>query len=151
MSAPLRLLFDDWLSKHAVNSLREIAQFSRGAVEVSYLATLNCEGKLDDEWVPQLAGGGYLLITTDRAKKKSRGSKLPVLCRRSGLRHVMLSAAVHSLSQFDKLRAIFSVWPKLLNAASAPPGAGFLLKKTSLDAFDLVPVPPRRDDDATGR
>lgn len=146
MTPPLRLLFDDCLSKHAVKALVDIAQFSRGAVEVAHLATINCEGKLDDEWVPEVANAGYLLVTTDRAKKKSQGSKLPVLCQRNGLRHVMLSAAVHQMSQFDKLRATLTVWPKLIDASLAVPGAGFLLKKTNVGTFDLVAVPPMRDD-----
>lgn len=141
---PLRLLFDDCLSKNAVKALAEIARFSRGTVEIQHLATVDCEGQLDDEWIPKQSTEGYLLITTDRGKKKSRGGKLPVLCERNGMRYVMMSAAVHNLNQFDKLRAIFTVWPKLLEAAAANPGTGFVLRKKQPSGFDLVPASPVR-------
>jgi hypothetical protein len=143
---PLRLLFDDCLSKNAVRALADIAQFSRGAVEVSHLANLDSEGDLDDDWIPRLTGAGYLLVTTDRGKKKSRGGKLPILCQRNGMRHVMMSAAVHNLNQFDKLRALFVVWPHLVDASAADAGAGFVLRKKQASGFELVPAPPRKDD-----
>jgi hypothetical protein len=126
---PLRLLFDDCLSKNAVKASADIAQFSRGALEVTHLANLGCEGDLDDDWIPRLAGEGYLLVTTDRGKKKSRGGKLPILCQRNGMKHIMMSAAVHGQNQFDKLRALFMVWPNLVSASDASPGAGFVLRK----------------------
>ena len=143
---PLRILFDDCLSKKAVQALADIAQFSRGAVEVSHLASLDSEGDLDDDWIPRFSGDGYLLVTTDRGKKKSRGGKLPIICQRNGMRHVMMSAAVHNLNQFDKLRALFTVWPNLLSAANAVPGAGFVLRKRQSHGFELVAAPPRRDE-----
>lgn len=89
---PLRLLLDDCLSKNAVKAISDLARFSRGAVEVQHLATVDCAGELDDVWIPKQAPAGYLLITADRGKKKSRGSKLPVLCERNGMRYVMMSA-----------------------------------------------------------
>ncbi|HET6879499.1 MAG TPA: hypothetical protein VFI31_05070 [Pirellulales bacterium] len=131
------------MSKNAVKALAEIAQFSRGTVEIFHLATVDCGGEIDDVWIPKQASEGGLLITTDRGKKKSRGGKLPVICQRHGLRHVMMSAAVHKLNQFDKLRALFSVWPKLIEASAAAPGAGFVLKKHSV-GFDLVPALPMK-------
>jgi hypothetical protein len=146
----LRLAFDDCLSKHAAQKLLELAMFSRGRVEIAHLATLNLEGKNDDDWIPELKQLGYMPVTTDRGKKPSRGGKFPILCQRNGLTHIMMSAAVHRHDQFDKIRALLSVWPKLLAASAGAPGLGYLLRKTNDNAFDLSPVAPRHDPQAEG-
>lgn len=129
MTQELRLLFDDCLSKHAIAALATLASYSDVELEVAHLATIQQSGKSDDEWIPEIAEKGYVVITTDRGKKPSRGGKLPFLCRKHGVTHVMLSAAMHRRNQFDKIRAILSLWPELLAiAAENPRGAGFSLR-----------------------
>lgn len=100
------------------------------------------EGCRDDDWVPRIANEGYVVVSTDRGKKISRGAKLPILCRRNKVTHILLTGTVHKLNQFDKLRAIFCVWPLIVSASEAPPGSGYLLKKTNSGGFDLVPIQP---------
>lgn len=146
MTQALRLLFDDCLSKHAIAALLRLAEFSRSPVEVAHLATINLEGCCDDDWVPRIAHEGYVVISTDRGKKISRGAKLPILCRRHKVTHVLLTGAVHQLNQFDKLRAIFCVWPLIVSAAESPRGSGYLLKKTNSGGFDLIPIQPPDED-----
>ncbi len=145
MTPAIRLLFDDCLSKHVTAKLSELNQFARVPVEIAHLATLNMEGALDDDWVPRIAEQGYLVLTADRGKKRSRGGKLPIICRRHGVSFVLMSSAVHKMDQFDKMRAVVSVWPKLLAAHAGEKGIGYILRKTIGDGFDLVRIAEQSD------
>jgi hypothetical protein len=136
----LRLVFDDCLSRIAVNALTTLARFSRGTVEFAHLADFTTQGRLDDDWIPEIAGKGWVLVTTDRGKQPSRGGKLPALCRKFSLTHVMLSAAMHNKNQFDKLRSLFEVWPDLVKTSEAPPGSGYSLECTAKGAAKLVHI-----------
>jgi hypothetical protein len=136
----LRLLFDDCISKKAVIALKALADFTDGQVEVAHLADFALSGQRDDDWIPQIPDKTWIVVTTDRGKK-NRGGKLPLLCQRYGITHVMLTAAIHVRNTFEKIRALFGVWPELLAAASGPAGAGYILKaKNRGDGVELICV-----------
>lgn len=137
MTQALRLLFDDCLSKHAVQALKTLTDFSDGAVQVTHLVDLSLSGELDDDWIPRIATEGWIVVTTDRGRK-NRGGKLPLICRRCNVTHVMLSAAIHKRNTFEKLRAIFDVWPSLLTASAGTRGAGYLLQATGAHGVKLI-------------
>jgi len=124
------MIFDDCLSKRAIKALQSLADFSKGNVEFAHLADRSLSGQIDDDWIPSIKGQGWIVMTTDRGKKPSPGGKLPHICQLHCVTHVMMSASVHKRNTFDKLRAVFEVWPDLLTAMSAPPGCGYLLQET---------------------
>lgn len=147
MTQALRLVFDDCISKHAAKKLGELASFSRGLVEIAHLATLNLEGQLDDDWIPVIGASGHVAVSSDRGKNPSKGGKFPILCQRHGVIHIMLSTGVHKLNQFDKIRAVLSVWPKIIRASRGDAGCGYSLRMHNEHAFDLMAVAPRIDNE----
>lgn len=142
MTTATRLLFDDCLSKHAVNALKTLAEFTSGSVEFAHLVDFNLSGKTDDEWVPEIADQGWIVVTTDRGKKPSRGGKLPFLCQRYGVTYVMLSAAIHKRNTFDKIRAMFDVWPQLAALVPSNPCKGYLIQGPATSRATIAQVYP---------
>jgi hypothetical protein len=122
----MKLLFDENFGRPLVEALKQVITFSRDATEVRHIVDLRHGGRRDDEWVPEVAGGDWLVLTCDRGK--SAGPKLPQLCREAGLTHVLVSGALHNSPQFEKARAVMVVWPALLAAAEEAAGTRFSLR-----------------------
>src|SRR5262245_57359260 len=83
------------------------------------------QGVFDEVWVPQIAAEGWIIITADRGKRgrQGKGEKLPLLCRRFAITHVMLSAAIHRKNGFEKTRAILAAWPDIAKLPGEPRGS----------------------------
>lgn len=122
----MKLLFDENFGLPLVNALKQIIDFSREATEVRHIRELRYGGRKDDEWVPLIATGDWLVLTCDRGK--SAGPKLPQLCREAGLTHVLVSGTLHNSPQFEKARAVLAVWPGLVAAAAGPRGTRYSLQ-----------------------
>jgi hypothetical protein len=88
--------------------------------EFSYLMDLFPSGTLDETWVPQVASGGWIVITADRGKQTKGGpeKRLPLICESQGVSHVLLGASLHQLPSDRKLRALIGVWDSILEATS---------------------------------
>ena len=52
------------------------------------------------------------------------GAKLPRVCKELGVRHVLIGGKLNSLPQFEKARAVVSVWSDLVEAVADPHGSG---------------------------
>ena len=122
----MKLLFDENFGRPLVEALKQVIAFSRDAAEVRHIVDLRHGGRRDDEWVPEVAGGEWLVLTCDRGK--SAGPKLPQLCREAGLTHVLVSGSLHNSPQFEKARAVMVVWPALVAACAEAAGARFSLR-----------------------
>jgi hypothetical protein len=123
----IRLLFDDCLSKHAVAALAQLANFSRGQVEIRHLVDFAMGGEDDEHWIPSIPAEGWMIVTADRGKK-NKGGKLPIICQRCRITYVLLSAALHTKNTFDRMRAVLAVWPDLLAASADERGCGYLIR-----------------------
>lgn len=122
----MKLLFDENFGRPLVEALGRLIKFSREEVEVRHIIELRHGGRKDDEWVPEVAGGDWLVLTCDRGK--SAGPKLPQLCREAGLSHVLVSGGLHNSPQFEKARAVLAVWPALVEACAEAAGTRFSLR-----------------------
>jgi hypothetical protein len=122
----MKLLFDENFGRPMVEALKQVVAFSRDPVEVRHIIELRHGGRGDNEWVPEVAGNDWLVLTCDRGKRA--GPKLPQLCREAGLTHVLISGSLHNSPQFEKARAVLVVWPALVEAASATAGTRFSLR-----------------------
>ena len=122
----MKLLFDENFGKPLVEALKKVATFSRDIADVRHIIDLRHGGRRDDEWVPEVAGGDWLVITCDRGK--SAGPKLPQLCREAKLTHVLMSGSLHNSPQFEKARAVLVVWPALVAASAEIAGARYSLQ-----------------------
>lgn len=73
-------------------------------------------GVNDAEWVPQAADAAFdLVITTDQGRKK-RGDKLPELCEKYCLTHVLVTAPVKARGIKFITMALLGVWTNLIEA-----------------------------------
>ena len=122
-----RLLFDECLGWPAIDRLIQLVAMGKGEKpEISHVLKFAPSGTRDEDWIPRLAPQGWTVITTDggRSPNKRRGEKLPRLCARHGVTHIILSPAVHHRTSFEKLLTILSVWYHLLRIASDPAERG---------------------------
>lgn len=61
---------------------------------VESVVKLYGSGTLDEQWVPQIRAGGWIVISTDRAKRCG-GQKLPALLALHGVTHALVSGTLH--------------------------------------------------------
>ena len=122
----MKLLFDENFGRPLVEALKQLLSFTREAVEVRHIIELRHGGRADNEWVPEVAGEDWLVLTCDRGKRA--GPKLPQLCRDARVTHVLISGSLHNSPQFEKARAVLVVWPALVAAAAATAGTRFSLR-----------------------
>lgn len=88
------------------------------------------QGVPDQEWVPQIAATGCVVITSDGGRQSKRGLKLPDILRAFGVTHVILSPTLHSKPMSEKVAALVSVWPEL-ERLTLERNARFVLKYQS--------------------
>jgi hypothetical protein len=126
----VKLLFDENFGKPIVSALADLAGFSRAHCRVKHLLERFQPGTPDEEWIPKIAQEGFILISSDLGRGK-RGRRLPEICIQCGLTHVLVSGKLHNQTQFEKIRGVLVVWPRLLETAQEPPGTGYMLKMSS--------------------
>lgn len=133
----MKLLLDENLSKPATDALRELVHRTREATEIQHLLDMCPSGILDPAWLPkfQIQDDPWLIITADSGKRCG-GDRLPQICKTLGIRHVLLSGKLHQRRQFDKIRALITVWPALKMANSSAAGSRFKLQQAG-DSFVL--------------
>lgn len=152
----MKLLFDECVGKPHVDGIARLAQMdlSDERPEVRHILEFQQQGVWDEQWIPRVASEGWILITADRGKKgPKKGEKLPRLCVRHRITHVVLSTGMHRRKSFEKMLAILSVWYVLLKLRDAPPGSRYQLEPTFRGQAKLVhkqlppdsplPVPPK--------
>jgi hypothetical protein len=136
LSDPIRILFDENFGKPVVAKFLD--WYEEEKVEIAHIFQFAKSGETDDVWIPRLATGGWLLITTDRAKRCG-GPKLPDLCRDHGVSHVLVGATIQKAKQFERVRAILAVWPRVILAAKYPTkGTRFSLRYDSEKRVILI-------------
>jgi hypothetical protein len=115
-----RLLFDECLGRPAIERLVDLIEMGKGEKPVvRHVLEFAPPGTHDEIWIPKLATEHWTVITADsgRQPNRNRGEKLPRLCARLGVTHVMLSPIVHNRTSFEKLLTILHVWYDLLQIA----------------------------------
>jgi hypothetical protein len=122
-----RLLFDECLGRPSIERLSALVATGKGEKpEIKHILEFAPSGTRDEVWIPRLASEGWTVITTDggRTPNKLRGEKLPQLCTRHSITHVIISPYVHNRTSFEKLLTILSVWYELLDLAADPTKRG---------------------------
>jgi len=123
-----RILFDECIGQPTLDAVKAILGFSALDADVAHVVQLYGAGTLDDVWIPRAASEGWIIVTTDRGKQKSRGGKLPELCKRYRLTHVVFSAGANKMRAFQKQRAIVDHWEELVALTKEPPGSCYSLR-----------------------
>ena len=108
-------------------ALEKVDQHGKGEKpEISHVLDLTAAGTRDEVWIPRISREAWTVLTVDggRTPNKLRGEKLPSLCARMAVTHVILSPAVHMRTSFEKLLTILSVWYELIALAEDRDGRG---------------------------
>lgn len=127
---PAKFLFDECaLGAPAVAAIQTVLKFSPQTAELDHVITRFGAGANDDDWIPAAAGEGWIVVTADAGKHKSKGGKLPVLCEQFGVTHIVMSAAVNKMSSFGRQRVIIENWEAILAVADEPKGSRFSLRR----------------------
>lgn len=126
MNPSPRFLFDECLPAPAIRALAE----SHQTEFASLVAMLGEQGVVDEKWIPLIATEGrWVVITSDGGRQRSRGAKLPDLCREHNVTHVVITSSIHSKKTADKLRILSESWDRIVQAVTeAPPGTRFRLR-----------------------
>ena len=125
-----KLLFDECIGKPHVQCLTDLASFEvdDDRPEIIHILDFQDQGIGDEEWIPRMADGGWILATGDRGRRqRGKGEPLPRVCVREGVTHVILSAAVQRRKLFAKMLTVLSVWYELMTLQNEPAGSRFVV------------------------
>lgn len=136
---PPKFLFDECLGRPLTQALRNLIAFHRHQIGLLHIFDRFPPGTRDEVWVPAIAREDWIVVSVDRGK--SPGPKLPAICAKLGVRHILLAPSAAQLPQFEKARAFLRVWRDALNLAQAPAGTRALLKLLQSGPV-LDPRPP---------
>lgn len=140
MTAKLKLLFDECVSSPRL--ARDLkAFFTDGdgncTAEISLLQDKFKGGEDDPVWLKQLSvEGNWIVITKD--KGNSTGPKLPMICQKLGITHVIISKGLEHAGYEALKQAFADVWQFLLLAPTLAGGTRISLRYTNTN--------PRRAD-----
>lgn len=140
MSIRAKLLFDECVGRPLVDELRRLSiGLDTEGVEIEHVLNLQFGSTNDDQWIPEIASEGWIIVTGDRGKrqKSGRGAKLPIVCAEYGVTHVVLSTAVNSFNTQRKFQAIVDHWEELIELRNATPGSTFQIQLVSSDRTQL--------------
>lgn len=127
MSAQLKFLFDENFGGPLVKAMGAFLLAYHEPVEVKHVLDFQGEGETDDKWVPRLAVEDWIVVSCDRGKQFG-GPKLPALCQHFKVTHVLVSGTLHRKKQFEKARAVITVWPELVKLPAALRGTRYSLR-----------------------
>lgn len=133
-------------------------------VDFSHIVDRQLAGVRDEDWIPQIADDGWIVITADRGKRKKSGTgeRLPIICERFGVTYAAFSRSISQKNTSFKIRALHSVFPELKALPGELRGSGFSIRPRTtrhdetqvalkrlqwiLDATDRYPayIPPTK-------
>jgi len=154
LNPPTLLLFDECIGRPAVRQLAVfIKELNADPIpEIRHILEFQEEGLRDEEWIPRMAGAGWTVVTADRGKGGIRGGeKLPRICAKLGVTHILLGPSIHSQKSADKILSILAVWPQIIDIARNKPGTRWRIsttgkgedpKRVRIDQIELPPVDP---------
>ena len=119
----IRLLFDETFGHPIVQAMARLLSFHELKPEVRHLFDVAAPGTPDPEWVPAIVEGDWIVISADHGRRG--GPKLPWICRKLGVTHVLLKGQMIHRRQFEKARAVLVVWPEMVDVADAPRGSRY--------------------------
>jgi hypothetical protein len=124
---PIRILFDENFGEPLVTALAAILAWHETRVKVCHLFQVAKSGEKDDVFIPRIAAEGWILVSMDRGKRHG-GGRLPKICRDFHVTHILLSASLHKQKQFEKIRAVVALWPRIIETAKCVKGTAFSLR-----------------------
>lgn len=117
MKEPLRLFFDENIGVKILEAMKGLLKYYENKHEheiiIKHISETGGMGATDDIWVPKLKNQGWIVFTADRGRNGR--VRLPSICIQNGITHVLFSSSIHGAPQFEKARAILTVWSEILD------------------------------------
>ena len=130
MNEPIKLLFDECLGKPLLEDIKHLLAWDSPKPTIQHLLDYFTQGTCDAVWIPSVANEGWMILTSDRAKKSSR-MKLPQICQECKITHILMGPSVLHLKQSQKANAIVAVWEDIKKCNNSPKGTRFFLQINS--------------------
>jgi len=125
----IKLFFDNCIGTSISRSIGNVIDFHRLKPKVKHIQDFFDASITDDKWIPAIADENWIVITSDKAKRRG-GAKLPSICKRYDVTHILISGKLHNAPQFEKARAIISLFPQIVSAAEEPSGTRYSMRYT---------------------
>jgi hypothetical protein len=122
---PVKLLLDECLGRPLVLDMNRMLSWDTSKPTIHHLTNYFRPGELDPDWIPKVAGEGWMVLTADRGRKGK--DKLPSICASYKVTHILMGASVARLKQYQKAIAIISIWEKIKECNDAPKGSRFIM------------------------
>jgi len=95
MSRAVKLFFDECLPPRLVEDFQKFFELSRPAPEFAHLRENYKPGTSDPDWLRDLDGKMWIVVTGDKASKSSL-NPLPEICKEYGITHLLVKPAIRS-------------------------------------------------------
>ncbi len=142
MTSLLKLVFDECVPRQSMVAMAGYLLNSQSPPQVKHIVEFQGQGIADSVWIPQYAADGWVAITADRARRGTGGpaEKLPLLCHRHRMTHVVLSNKMHHCKVFEKCQYLLRVWNDIVTLPDQPPGSRYVLRFTHGDSVRLEKI-----------
>lgn len=127
MSTAPKFFFDECVGRPIMETVEQKLQSQGVSVTFSHLKDRFAEKQLDEDWIPQIAPEGWVIITSDQARKRSKGGRLPELCIEYEVTHVLIGTTLHHKSSGEKEKALLDAWGDIMKLTSVPKGSRYRL------------------------
>ena len=94
MSPPLKLLFDECCSPHLPRELRDFYHRDYPDLQIRHLMDDWTPGTPDSQWLATLREDSSWIVITKDAGKNSAPEKLPLICHKWGITHIVFTAGI---------------------------------------------------------
>lgn len=139
-SSSIKLLFDETIGPPIAKAVIELLKFTTPDLDAVTISEYMGSGTKDPHWVFKASQEQRFVITGDRGKKKD-GAPLDILLPYHGVSGAFMTGVLHSKrKQFEKARAVISLWPDILDAANGTAGMRYSMRIVG-KSFDLVEWP----------
>jgi hypothetical protein len=124
LNQPVKLLLDECLGPPLAKDLAQMLSWDTPPPEIKHLFQYFKSGTKDSEWIPEIAREQWIILTTDKGKKKDN-AKLPLICAAYKVTHIVMGPSLLHAKQIQKAGAIIALWEKIKECHEAPKGTKF--------------------------
>lgn len=115
-------MFDETFGEPVARAALGLLEYdSTITIEPAFMRKWIGEGVKDNVWAKRAGKEGWFVLTCDRGKTQD-GAPLDLLLPYHGVSAAFLTPTLHGRKQFEKLRAVLSLWPKIMRGATGPSG-----------------------------
>lgn len=124
----VKLLFDETIGEPIARAAIDFLNWDKSCeIDAQFMRSFMGEGTGDSEWVPRAAAERRFVITGDRGKS-SRSAPLDLLLPYLGVSGVFMTGALHESKQFQRMRAVITLWPHIVEAAAGRPATRYRMR-----------------------